>query len=106
MGLPLYPVGPDAPATARVRSPWEIAEWFLTTHDARDILEKPWIADLRSRDRRAYRNMVVLLADELHRRERGKFAPSEEALVGTYLKRLPDDGSAELGDDTTPTVSD
>ena len=30
--------------------------------------------------------------------------PSEEALVGTYLKSLPDDGSADLADETTPTV--
>jgi hypothetical protein len=27
-----------------------------------------------------------------------------EALVGTYLKSLPDDGSADLADEMTPTV--
>ena len=30
--------------------------------------------------------------------------PTEEALVGTYLQSLPDDGLAELADETTPTV--
>ena len=34
----------------------------------------------------------------------GTLPPSEGALVGTYLESLPDDGSAELGDETTPTV--
>ena len=36
-------------------------------------------------------------------RERGALPPSE-ALVGTYLKSLPDDGSADLADETAPTV--
>ena len=48
----------------------------------------------------------MLLASELYHRERGTLPPSEDALVGTYLESLPDDGSAELGDETTPTVSD
>ena len=30
--------------------------------------------------------------------------PSDEALVGTYLESLPDDGSADLADEMTPTV--
>ena len=46
----------------------------------------------------------MLLASELYHRERGTLPPSEDALVGTYLESLPDDGSAELGDETTPTV--
>ena len=48
----------------------------------------------------------MLLAGELYHRERGTRPSSEDALVGTYLESLPDDGSAELGDETTPTVSD
>ena len=55
-------------------------------------------------DRRAHRDLVIMLATEIYRRERGSLPPSEEALVGTYLKSLPDDGSAELADETTPTV--
>jgi hypothetical protein len=45
-----------------------------------------------------------MLATEIYRRERGAFPPSEEALVGTYLTRLPDDGSADLADEMTPIV--
>ena len=30
--------------------------------------------------------------------------PSEEALVGTYLKSLPDNDSPESGDGTAPTA--
>ena len=45
-----------------------------------------------------------MLATEIYRRERGSLPPSDEALVGTYLKSLPDDGSADLADEMTPTV--
>jgi hypothetical protein len=45
-----------------------------------------------------------MLATELYHRERGSFPPSDEALVGPYLKSLPDDGSAELADGMTLTV--
>ncbi len=53
-----------------------------------------------------YRDLVVALAQELYHRERGVLPPSEEALVGTYLQELPDDGSADVDDGTTPTVVD
>jgi hypothetical protein len=106
VSIPLYRVGPDAPAAARVRSPQEVAEWIVSTHDVRDMLEKPWLNEIHLRELKIYHDVVVLLADELYRRERGKTALSDEALVGTYLKRLPDDGSEELGDETTPIVSD
>ncbi len=55
-------------------------------------------------DRKAYRELVIMLATEIYRRERGSLPPSDEALVGTYLKSLPDDGSADVGDGTAPTV--
>ena len=54
--------------------------------------------------RRARRELVMMLATEIYRRERGALPFSEEALVGTYLKSLPDDCSADLPDETTPTV--
>jgi hypothetical protein len=46
----------------------------------------------------------MVLAEEIYRRERGSRPPSDDALVGTYLKSLPDDGSADLDDGTAPTV--
>jgi hypothetical protein len=45
-----------------------------------------------------------MLATELYRRERGAPPTTEDALVGTYLQSLPDDGTAELADGTTPIV--
>jgi hypothetical protein len=45
-----------------------------------------------------------MLATEIYRRERGSLPTSDEALVGTYLKSLPDDGSADRADEMTPTV--
>jgi hypothetical protein len=47
-----------------------------------------------------------MLATEIYQREHGVLPPSEESLVETYLKTLPDDGSGELDDGMTPTVSD
>jgi hypothetical protein len=38
---------------------------------------------------------VVLLASALYRRDHGTDPPSEQALVGPYLKELPDDGTGE-----------
>jgi hypothetical protein len=104
--LPLYPVSPDAPAGARALSPPQIANWLVTTHDARLRLLLAnnsgwsWPPD-RLADRRAHAHLVITLASELYRRERGSPPPSEAALVGTYLECLPDDGSAELGEATT-----
>jgi hypothetical protein len=59
-----------------------------------------------SQERREHRLLVVLLAGELYRREHGQRPASEEALVGTYLERLPEDGSDDLDDGTALTVED
>ena len=45
-----------------------------------------------------------MLATELYRRERGSLPSSDEALVGTYLKSLPDDRPPEVDDETAPIV--
>jgi hypothetical protein len=45
-----------------------------------------------------------MLASELYQRERGSPPPSDEALVGTYLKGLPDDSTPDVNDGTAPTV--
>jgi hypothetical protein len=37
-----------------------------------------------------------MFAEKIYHRERGALPASEEALVGTYLKNLPDDASADL----------
>ena len=111
--IPLYPVGPEAPAGARALPPQDVAGWLVATLDARLRLLRgydEWLPPVRARDRRtvadrrAHRDLVIMLATEIYRRERGAPPPTEDALVGTYLQSLPDDGSAELADGTTPTV--
>ena len=105
----IYPVGPLAPAGVRSLPPQEVARWLVATNDAKlrilvaNSPQWPWSPD-RLRDRKDYRELAVMLAEEIYRRERGSRPPSEDALVGTYLKSLPDDGSADLDDGTAPTV--
>jgi hypothetical protein len=103
--LMLYPVSPDAPAGARALPPREIASWLVSTDDARLQLlgMRPWSPG-RHAYRRAHREIVITLATEIYHRERGALPASNEALVGTYLKSLPDDGSADPANETTPTV--
>ena len=111
--IPVYPVGPEAPAGARALTPQGVAGWLVATLDARLHLLRgydQWLPPVRPRDtrtfadRRAYRDLVIMLTTEIFRRERGAPPPTDDALVGTYLQRLPDDGLAELADGTTPTV--
>jgi hypothetical protein len=45
-----------------------------------------------------------MVATELYRRERGSLPASDEALVGTYLKSLPDDRAPDVNDGTAPIV--
>jgi hypothetical protein len=107
----IYPVDPLAPAGARSLLPQELAQWLVATNDAKlriivaNGTQWQWPGSPeRLRDRKAHRELVVMLAEEIYRRERGSRPPSENALVGTYLKSLPDDGSADLDDGTAPTV--
>ncbi len=108
-GASLYHVSPDAPADARALSPREVASWLVTTNDIKlrilvaNNVQWPWSPD-RLRDRGAYSDLVLMLAREIYRRERGSLPPTDVALVGTYLKSLPDDGSADLTVEMTPTV--
>jgi hypothetical protein len=101
----LYHVGPDAPADARAVSPQEVARWLVTTNDAKLALRSGFLAwpTVRRAEQRSYRELLARLAGEIYRRERGTLPPSDEALVGTYLKSLPDDGSPDLADEMTPT---
>jgi hypothetical protein len=104
VSIPLYPVGPVAPTGAVAISPHEIASWLVSTKDAKKVLyacEWPYVFNV---ERREYRELIISLAQELYHRERGVSPPSEEALVGTYLMSLPDDGWADLDDGTAPTV--
>jgi hypothetical protein len=98
--------GPEAPANARALAPEDLDVWLSTCFDARAVLD--WWKMLRSfgfngywprtiglKERAGHRELVISLARRLYRRDRGTDPPSNEALVGPYLKELPDDG---LGD--------
>jgi hypothetical protein len=95
--VPVYTVSALSPAGARALPPQEVANWLLTTNDVKlrilvaNSCRWPWSPDFLH-DRRAYRQLVIMLAEKIYHRERGALPPSEEALVGTYLKSLPDDG--------------
>lgn len=105
-GVLLYHVSPDAPADARALSPQEVASWLVTADDAKLAFRSAFLAwpNVRRREQHSDRELLVLLAGEIYRRERGAPPASDEDLVGTYLQRLPDDGSSDLADETTPTV--
>jgi hypothetical protein len=115
ISVPLYPVGPQAQAGARALAPQAVAGWLVATLDARLRLVRghshywPWppdrLADFRGvADRKAHRELVIMLATELYHRERGSLPSSDEALVGTYLKSLPDDRSPDVYDGSAPIV--
>jgi hypothetical protein len=105
----LYAVGPLAPDGARALSPKQIASWLVATNDAKlrtivaNASQWPWSPD-RLRDHRDYHDLVVMLAGEIYRREHGAPPASEQALIGGYLNRLPDDGSDDLANEIPPTV--
>jgi hypothetical protein len=93
--LQFYAFGPEAPANARALSPRALDRWLETTVDATPILRESNAEGIRTKEARGYYPLVILLASELYRRDHGTDPPSDEALVGPYLDKLPDDG---LGD--------
>jgi hypothetical protein len=100
--LRFYALGPEAPAKARALPPGALDHWLATTVDAAAILRDRNPASIRGQEVRGYRALVVLLATELYRRDHGTVPLWDEALVGPYLKELPDDG---LGDGAGPAGS-
>jgi hypothetical protein len=104
--LPLYPVSPQAPAGARALTPRDTAKWLISTIDAKRFLNDWYSPSTRSRERLGYATLILTLADEMYRREHGSDPPSDQALVGTYLKILPDDGSADRDPGNTPVVTE
>src|SRR4029077_18362124 len=74
IGIPLYPVSPEAPAGARALPPQEGGGWLVTPLDARLRLmdgytEWHWPSDRvvaggGAPDRRAHRDLVIMLARE------------------------------------------
>ncbi len=93
--LEFYALGPEAPAGARALSPAALERWVDSTSDASTILRGMGFQGIHLQERSNHRALVVLLGRALYRRDHGDDPPSDKALVGPYLKSLPDDG---LGD--------
>ena len=104
--LDFYALGPEAPAKARALSPAALDRWLTTATDAQELLRNGDLQGLRMRERANHRALVVLLAGELYRRDHGADPPSDEALVGPYLKELPDDGPGEAERQATPDAGE
>jgi hypothetical protein len=95
--IALYALGPEAPAKARALAPEAFDRWLSTADDAREMLDfwQVYGRPLGARERAGHRELVILLASELYRRDHGTYSPSDEALVGTYLKSLPEEGAGQ-----------
>src|SRR5206468_12450708 len=100
-----YPVSSESQANARVLSPREVSRWLFTIYDARQYFEQSPLPAVRLTEQRGYRDLLVLLSGELYHRERGTHPASADVLVGTYLKSLPDGGTADLDGGSIPTIS-
>jgi hypothetical protein len=89
-----YAFGPEAPAGARALSPVALDRWLASTTDASEMLRGMSFQGIHHlQERSNHRALVVLLARALYRRDHGADPPSDQALVGPYLERLPNDGS-------------
>ena len=99
-GPPIYEADPSAPAGSRALSPEKLGQWLdssmLASRVYRDLSRHvPSIDNERSRQAA----LVVHLADQLYRREHGQAPPSPRALVGPYLKSLPEGYDVPIGND-------
>jgi hypothetical protein len=112
-----YAFGPGAPAPARALPPAALVRWLNTAIDLPEIFD--WwqmlggfgfrgyrLNNLGTRARAGHRELVLTLARELYRRDHGTDPPGDEALVGPYLKELPEadpDDPAAGAPASTPT---
>ncbi len=86
----IYSLGPESPPQARALSPVALDAWFDTAYDAQQVLEFVDASGVRVLERAQDGELLILLAEELYRRDHGTDPPTTEALVGPYLKSLPD----------------
>jgi hypothetical protein len=84
-----YRFGSESPAAARALSPEDLDSWFDTAYDAQQLHHYLDASGSRVLESEEHAGLLVLLATELYRRDHGSDPPSNEALVGPYLERLP-----------------
>ena len=87
----LFVVDATAPEGARALPPEKVAAWFASTIDAEMALPAfSAVENALASERSLQGNLLVTLANELHKREHGKYPDRVEDLVGPYLKVLPE----------------
>ena len=90
-----YAFGSEAPERpARLSA--ALDHWVETAADAPDLLAQFEHRRLRFGELTGHRALVVTLASEVYKRDHGAYPKTDEALVGPYLKRVPDDGTGGL----------
>jgi hypothetical protein len=97
-----YQLGPDAPANARAVPPRTLAAWLQSTVYANFLFGSWRLKTVRMTERSNHRALLILLGQALHRRDYGTDSPTPEALVGPYLKSLPEDLPGNERDETIP----
>lgn len=110
-----YAFGPESPPESRALSPEALDRWLDSSPEARqflawrreqmDFLLGGGLESMRDRERASQRALEVLLAGQLYRRDHGAAPPAPEALVGPYLKSLPD-AVDDGGDQAMPAGGD
>jgi hypothetical protein len=90
-GFELFVPEGNAPESVKALSPDELAGWFHSTLYA-EIFSPNFggMDKALRRDQAAFANLLVTLANELHKREKGEYPAKVEGLVGPYLKALPE----------------
>ena len=90
-GLWLYTPELDAPEALRAISLDELDRWFSSTLYASILLSDLSRVDKAfRRDRSAVANLKIRLANELYKREKGRYPERMEDLVGPYLTEVPE----------------
>ena len=99
-GFELFVPEAAAPATVKVFSPEDLAGWFHSTLYA-EIFSPNFGAMEKAirRDRGTFANLQITLANEIYKKEKGEYPEKVEALIGPYLKALPE-GYVPIADDT------
>ena len=95
---------PTAPANARVVSPQALARWLDSSIDANFLLGSWGWKMVRTQERSNHRALLILLGQQLYRRDFGTDAPTPEVLVGPYLKSLPAEFPEDGRDETIPAA--
>jgi hypothetical protein len=107
--LLLYPIEPDAPADLKRLTTAEIDRWYESSLYLRFMFGINRFGEFRAgidADRLAIANLIVTIASELWKKERGQYPSRPEDLVGPYLKSLPEAYlSAPLNQIRTPPAA-